>query len=483
MPKEPKTYSFAGAVVALKKRLDQLPPKLARDIRGEIHELPICMLIESAAGDCFGLSVDTIPSWFRELPSPYRRLASRAWATHIIEDPNIVSSFPFTGFGGYTADLDSEGLMGSAYRNFNLARLGHVRQLGWLTVPVFGNEQEHVIPMRFEHNRLSHVLDVAALANVFAHGLDLSDADTATLVLAAATHDARTPAGGDTTKMLDPAFFDEDAHYSELLDRFDSTALFERFGINRETLTQTILGKGLLGSLLDIADKIAYVSRDAFWYHQRLGRGFIESEEGDQIHSLLRTYPEDACATWQSLKIVDGQPVFDDPEPLARFLLLRALLFRALYWHPAARFTEFIVSHVICRHLVATGKIRLADLLEMRDEELDRHVMPYRALDFSSGFGTPHHEGFDDEASSERRREELHAQGERFVMIEKWPHRLKTGTHYLVKDGRRKPRPLASFAPDLVEPIEAVAQVVHPHRLYWVQEETIPQRLKRIILP
>jgi hypothetical protein len=418
-----------------------------------------------------------------ELPSVYRQSAARSWALHALDDPINVPSFPFSGLGGYVVDLDAHGLLGRAFQLFGLARLHGIRQLGWLTTPLLSEAERTTIPLRFDHTRLTHVFDVAAIANLLATSVGLSSSDAATLVLAAITHDARTPAGGDTTKLLDPDFFDEDLHYAELLDQPGISALLADAAIDRERLVSTVQGEGYLGRLLDIADKTAYVSRDAWWYHRRFGNNMSETEEGTQIHSLLRTHPRDACEAWKSVVRVGNDIAFTDPDALGRFLLLRALLFRALYWHPAARFAEFIVAHVICRHLYETGVVSRSQLLTWTDDELDAHIDPYRLTWFTEMFGTPRCEGFDTAPAAEHRRQVLLEQGERFVLIEHWPRRLKTGTSFFITDGTESLRPFSVVAPDAAAAIESIAEVQYPHRLYWVPEDTVPPRLMKLLAP
>ena len=126
-------------------------------------------------------------------------------------------------------------------------------------------------------------------------------------------------------------------------------------------------------------------------------------------------------------------------------------------------------------------KVTKEELLTWRDKELDDRVEVFGELGFGENYGEPAHEGFDDLASAERRRDELRAKGEICVMIETLPPRIKSGTHFLVSDGFTAPRPLAEAFPDLAEPIDALAETVHPFRLYWVPAETIPPRILNLL--
>ena len=476
LPETPERFAYTGQLDVLHQRREQLPPELAKRLDGctsaSLAQLIICDEVRQSA---WGTA---IPAWVSVLPDPFRCEAERECAIHATENPNIVLGFPFSGLGGYVIDLDST-LLGGAYCHFNLQRLAHIRQLAWLTTPVLLQDRPGVIPSRFEHNRLNHCWDVAAVANLLGHGLGLSESEIATLTLAAATHDARTPAGGDTTKILDRAFFDEDANYPELLTTFDAETFLRQCNVDRGTLTQTILGKETLGMLLDIADKTSYVARDAFWFHQRMDTEITDCEEGEAIHHLLRRHP-DICNIWHDVTLAKGMPTFTDVEALSRMLMLRVLLFRALYYHPASRFTEFIVAHVVLRHLVDRGALTFRDLLMWRDDELDKRVEVFGHLVYGAHFGEPEFRGFDDEPSARRFEQQLRDDGEICVMLETMPKRISSGTRYRVRtrDGIVS---LAEAHPDLAAPIDALAHVVTPYRVYWVPQDTLPDAIRSIL--
>lgn len=477
LPPQPPESVWDAAHTELLGRLDRVPPDVAQSLRGMSASMCRLVIQHNAihAADA-GLAV---PAWMQDVPEPYRIEALRAWAERSIDDPMIVSSFPSTGLGGYVVDLDPNTLIGGAFTAFSLFRLSNIRQLAWLTIPVLDEDRREAdyYPMRHEHTRLVHVLDVAALVTVLAAKLELSSREANTLILAAITHDARTPAGGDTTKLLDRDFFDEDRHYAELLDGEGIPELLERFDVPRELLVETVHGKGILGRLLDVADKTAYLSRDAAIFHQRVRGGYAECVEGYAVHDLLRAHPKDAFSAWKSVRIIGEHVVFEDHEALARMLTIRALLFRALYWHPSSRFTEFIVGHVVLRHLIETGVLRKEDLLVWRDEDLDRQIQAYACFGNPTDFGQPHHEGFDDAAALERRCAELSLQEDIVLMTELLPERVSSGTAFRVPCGLGT-APFKEVYPELARPIDELAKTVQRFRLYWVSKRTASDRLR-----
>lgn len=481
LPEAPPDYAFLGAADVLRQRLHLLPEDIAAHIRSSPTDQQMRLWVDIAGREA-AWPARGVPQWFHALPDPYRREAERAYAIHAAEDPNIALGFPYTRLGGYIVDLGWDGMLGSAFQLFRLGRLQRIRQLAWLTQPVLPQDAHDIYPARYDHNRLSHVEDVAAVANLLGHGLGLSETEVRTLTLAAMTHDARTPAGGDTTKLLDRDYFDEDKHYGELLTRDGMAEFLRAFDIDPAFLTATVQGEGLLGTLLDLADKTAYLSRDAVSFHYRFRNQLLDCAEGEAVHALLIQRP-DVCAAWRSAELRDGKLVFRDPEALAEMLRLRVLLFRCLYWHPGARYTEWIVSHIVLRHLVESGEVRKEQLLEWTDYELDQRVGSLTELRFGGfGYGDPVFEGFDDAASAEARRDELQKDDENCVTIETLPPKVGSGTKFLVLGpGKRKPLPLAEAYPELAGPIDALARVVQPHRLYWVPRGSLPDHLRAII--
>lgn len=479
LPNEAPRYEWPGQLDVLQNNLTQLPSRLASQLQNANGTSMANLFISAAAAKAAAPGAEKTPRWFKHLPDAFRRNAEREYAIHAAEDPQIVLGMPFTNLGGYIIDIRNDTLLGRAFQHFKLYRLIHIRQLAWLTSPVLPQDQPGVIPFRFDHHRLSHSWDVAAIANLLGYGVELALTDRTTLTLAAATHDARTPAGGDTTKILDRDFFDEDKHYPQLLASAEGQTFLHETGIAHDALCQTILGKGTLGRLLDIADKTAYVSRDAFWFHQRVNDEITESDEGGAVHELLTQHP-DVCHIWRNVSLINGQPVFRDAQALARFLRLRVLLFRALYFHPASRFTEFIVGHLVLKHLVATKTITFNDLLRWTDTDLDRRVEVFGHLGYENNYGEPVHEGFDDEAQAKQRERELRDAGEICVMIETMPKRVSSGMSYLVQTPSG-PQSLADAKPKLAQPIDALARVIHPYRLYWVPRDTLPPRIRDIL--
>jgi hypothetical protein len=161
-------------------------------------------------------------------------------------------------------------------------------------------------------------------------------------------------------------------------------------------------------------------------------------------------------------------------------LTIRALLFRALYWHPSSRFTEFIVGHVVLRHLIETGVLRKEDLLVWHDHDLDQQIQKYSCFGNPADFGQPHHEGFEDETALEHRRAELASQEDVVLMTEILPERISSGTAFHVPYGSGT-APFKEAYPELAGSIDELAKTVQRFRLYWVSKRTLSDRLRNAL--
>ncbi len=409
------------------------------------------------------------PRWMRRMPSEFRRHARFSYYLGDGFDSfAIVLNIPYTGVG-YA--VEEGGLMEDAFHTFRLGRLGNIRQLAYLHDPL-----SEGLAMRFDQTRYCHVLDVMALATIMASRNGLPKREIRTLRVAAFTHDVLTPAGGDTTKTVDRKAFDEDLHYEEAFERFAAEPFLRRHRLSKKRLVDVIHNRGVLGKLLDLADKIAYVGRDAESYIHRVHPTvFRERERYPPSYRRLRKlvfreFPA-VCGLWDSV-VVDGDRVIvTDGERLGAFLELRARLFRDLYYSPAARFLEHTVASVIIRDLYETGILTRERLLTMEDWELDREIQLVSRFHHVSGMvvlGQDHAfvETFKTREEVERREDELEREGNYMVLVEEFVGATGNGTKIqTARNGR-----VASFAelyPERAECLDNIMKNNKPYRLYY----------------
>lgn len=412
------------------------------------------------------------PPWFASLPTVLQRFLKlqRAFGGET-EEGDTCHVFPSLPRAGYGYIVLEDGLCEATASTFSLGRLMEIRQLGFLHDPMVAETEMKGMTWRFPHTRYTHVFDVMSVMTLMGTNNGLSPRQLNNARVAALTHDTLTPAGGDTTKMIDPKAFDEDLHYPELLAKTDWSALRERFDLDGTLLKNTILNRGLLGQLLDYADKIAYVSRDADMFLSRLGVA-DDSQEYAAMVDYLRAHP-DICSVWDAVRVTGEEVWVDDPDRLLEFLRLRVMLFRWLYFHPGARFMEFVLIGTACRYLYETGRITRDWLLEHTDNDLDRVMIDFTGIHLdligSDQIGDPRVETFDTVEAAKAREAELIRQGVPLTLVEDLGGKIKPATHFRVKH-RRKLLPYRQVFTREAEELHALAQMPDPVRLYYVLE-------------
>lgn len=409
------------------------------------------------------------PSWVDKLPVEVRRLLRYARPTHDDFEPlAIQNDLPYSGMGYAVME---GGLVDTTLRAFDLYRLANIKQLGYLQDPIVSGLPVAGVSIDFNHSRFGHSLDVAAVLNLMLRNNGFAGPDLYTGQVAGLSHDALTPAGGDTCKFIDPAAFDEDAHYPELLQRHDWSQLRQSYGIDEAALIATVQGHGVLGKLLDLADKIAYVSRDVRAYLRKYEPHGPVAYPGEylQIRDLIDKRPL-INGIWDAIRTEGSNVVVRSPKRLADFLKLRVLLFRFLYYHEGARYREFLMSSVLMRYLYETGAVTRDDLIRMTDADLehliDRATGRYMTLHALDVQNDPRVEVFNTKEQAYAREDELMRDGIVVSCVENLDGAIKPETHYLVETNRGI-RPFKEANPRLAEEIEALARLENPIRLYY----------------
>ncbi|MFA6601981.1 MAG: hypothetical protein WCT02_03955 [Candidatus Paceibacterota bacterium] len=391
------------------------------------------------------------PDWLCKLPDEAQAFIRRAYATGEGTDPRAISpNISLLGFGYLIPDC---GLSEDAVKVFRLARLMGIRQLSFLHDPV--SDETTIGSGVFNHTRYCHSLDTYALAGLIAHILELDPRLLNTLLTAAISHDALTPAGGDSVKLIDPEAFDEDINYPKLLVGKDWEEYRERYGIDRDLLVETILGRGLLGQILDLSDKCAYLARDIHYYaNWSYSRGGDQAEEFGEVMYLAGHHP-DLCALWQHLSHENGRLVIEDPEALTRFLRARAGMFRSLYYNPHSRFFEYMLGKGVVNHLYRTGRVTRRDLLtrtdawleEMMNQELETQYLLTSASSISGAWI----ETFPDQEQAKKRAAELASDPRVIVIADTFHVHTSDGTrNFQVRHGGQV-MPYAEARPEQVK--------------------------------
>lgn len=423
------------------------------------------------------------PSWIYRLKpidrGPFRRDYAMGEGA---EQHSIFPHLPYLGFGCVVLE---DGLTDRVIQAFKLDRLRNIRQLAFLHYPIRRADGMAVLGMTFPHHRFSHVLIAATIATLVAHNLKLTPKETKTLQIAALTHDAMTPAGGDTTKLADPArvAFDEDAAYHELFTRFPAAQrLIEDEGVEQRDLISAIRGHGTLRTLLDLVDKMSYVSMDATEFFGPVNPTFAmpNQDEGmvlppgfDRGRELLAQFP-DLCALWHTIRLEDGQVVMQDADRVARFFLLRAILFRDLYYNPHSRWLEHTIASVVLRYLYESGKVTRDQFLSMTDAELEKRID--RVMGRPDLHGLVHNEfaqsaSFATKEAALAYEAELMRQGN-LTLLEEWYGVSGKVPNLLVRQGNTVGL-FKDLCKEEADEIRTVMTVHDPYRVYGLSAERV----------
>ncbi len=360
---------------------------------------------------------------------------------------------------GYFALTDSAyvffegGVLEDAWRTFNLGRLQQIRQLANLQAPRMINGVIEPDYWGFGHTRYEHVLDVSQAMLLLCQRNRVPRSLTNVARVASFLHDTLTPAHGDGTKRVDETAFDEDAMFGTLFSATDCRRFCERRGFSPETLTSIVQGVGVFGELHDIADKLSYVARDANEYLSRYRPYGPLSEDSyyHRVRDILVRRP-DIFLLWDTVRImaVDGEqrPVFQDPEWLFDFLLLRMLMFRGLYQHEASQFFERLMARVL-QYLYDAGRVTADQLLIWGDKRLEAELCRFLFGEGCSWFRTADPKDFHDarvlcfatieEAKVAER--ELLTSGREIAFVEEF-RPIKPATRFLVQKSKTA---IASF--------------------------------------
>lgn len=227
-----------------------------------------------------------------------------------------------------------------------LRRLGNIKALSFLSFigPQAPRDNFYI---EHHHTRFDHSLVVALTTEQILrqNGASLDQINIG--IVAGLLHDIATPALGDAAKQLDPERLNEEGSWWKTLDT--KAKKFVRGFTDKETLDRIIKNQGVLGEVLDIADRITYVMKDLYNVI-----GPIKPEELESnpllatIKDILSFYPE-IGNIYKEVGVDQrkGKVFFNDPNMLYAFLLLRAGLHREFYLHPINQGRDLFVAKLL----------------------------------------------------------------------------------------------------------------------------------------
>ena len=399
---------------------------------------------------------------------------------------------PDIPYGGISYAVLEDGFIDDVIHTLNVYRLAQIRQLGYLTDPiVYYADGASSIMAVHEYNRLTHSLDVLAIGTIIAHNAGVRGRALRNLQFALLTHDILTPAGGDSTKRVSEVELDEDGNFALVFELPGFERLERTYNLVRPLILKTIRNEGFLGMILDIADKLAYVSRDLPCYlknvepenhiRERLPNEFFK------IAAIAKCCPN-LSTVWECFDRVGGRLVCSDPVRLGDFLSVRLLLFRQFYANPASRFHEATTVRLALEYLVQSGKLSIDRLRTMFDWDLDpivgRVLGSHYWYAVADAMGEPRFATFATEREAIDYAQTLIATGKIPLLVEDLqPYMKRSSRKFTVRDSSGALTTLDQGYPELDAGLLEIEQLPEPWALYWYDSlnGSVSRLFRRII--
>jgi len=226
----------------------------------------------------------------------------------------------------------------------------------------------YALPL-FTHTRWIHSWICAGMAEIILARNGFTLAERAPIVLAIAYHDVATPAGGDSVKRVDPSVLDEENNFADVLEKYGLIKRWsELYGFDINQASAWVKNEGVFGFLLDVIDKMSYVSLDCYYI------GSLRNGPARQ-HCIAHPLFMDV---WQEIRFTPDKKrfAFTDPDRLYQFLLARAYVSQELYFNPRSRIMDFELEHLV-KPLYERGVITKDNLLEWDFETLQHQLAKY----------------------------------------------------------------------------------------------------------
>lgn len=267
-------------------------------------------------------------------------------------------------------DDEKRGSVFQALDNRFFCRLANIGQLGYLTIPYKprGFKIFYVSPP-FTHKRFDHSLFSALMAEVILARNGFTPKQRAPIVLTIACHDIATPAGGEPVKRIDPKKLDEEVNFAFILERSGLAEKWAKlFHFDLKKASSWVKNQGVMGLLLDVLDKISYVSLDC--YH--LGCMFNGKVRQYCLNNPL------FINVWEDIRFTPDKKrfAFVSSERLFVFLLARAYEHQELLLNPEARRLDFYLTRLV-KPLYERGLITKEQLLTWGNDQLESKLGEY----------------------------------------------------------------------------------------------------------
>ena len=185
------------------------------------------------------------------------------------------------------------------------------------------------------HNRYVHSLDTACNIELIMRNNSFSEEEIKKAIIACCLHDVATPVFGDLTMKAFPklkeenGFSDYMAYYPERVAEIEKT-----FNLSITELHSWIKNQGIIGKILDVADRLAYTARDVFSVHNSTKLKYEQDDSSEKtIGDIIKKDPY-MFDIMMEISVKDDQIVFENPERLKNILCIRANMHNLIYLNP-----------------------------------------------------------------------------------------------------------------------------------------------------
>lgn len=383
------------------------------------------------------------------------------------EGAEDVSFHEFLPYSDLSRWVPEQSIYEEAQRSIKaLSRLDNIKALSFLSF-IGPKRNPDTYYVGYSHTRLDHSLVVALTTEQILrqNGASLDQINIG--IVAGLFHDIATPALGDAAKQLDPKNLDEENFWWEALAE-EGENFVKRF-TDKETLGKIIKNQGLLGEVLDIADRITYTMKDLYNVIGPIKPEDLESNPLlTNIKDILSSYPKIGNIYREvGADSRTGNVFFNDPDMLYAFLLLRANLHTEFYLHPINQGRDLFITKLLEPFYSKddTSKLTPSLLRRMNDTDLLRimagkyfpDVYPEGAFNNLVNW-LPLYERFDTEEKAKSREKELRQKGNIVVIGIKESRSFDSGISYNVVGGGGRIMPFSEFDPQKAKKLQELGE-------------------------
>lgn len=369
-----------------------------------------------------------------------------------------------------------------------LNRLNGIKALSFLSY--VGPRPKDTYFLEFSHTRLDHSLTVALITEEILkqNGIPQDQIDLG--IIAALLHDIATPAYGDATKQVDMKNLHEEDHWWEVLDKKGKNFVTQ-FG-TKEIIDKIIKNQGVLGKVLDIADRITYTMKDMNGIQIALPFGDKQSNPYfTELNKIIANYPKLGNIYKEVGVDQKKQDVFfNNADHLDIFLNLRAHLYQNLYLYPTNQARDFLIAKAIAQVYAKDGSSILSPdkLRKMVDYNL-MEILADHYEGYSAGMHplltnwNPEFERFNSIDEARKKEKELKQKDNLVIVGINECKGFDSGTEYKVAE-KYKYVEFREYDPLAANRIEEVCNSTKGIFLFWADtsEDNQATRLLKMVL-